>query len=306
MDVEAPQTEGIVVTPSPSDLRLLTCSVSTAEVDLSDVELSSIGGPLSLRESPDDLFVGDYRPVLGQRPELTIRKLDELQGALHRFMTAGESYISESAQGDEERSLEVRTCEQYLTSDRRDVCWVRYLDTRTETFLVPNLLVFDVAHEGMPINVLGDAQRMERFFAGEVRVVLTSGSEGAEVGIFATPECGPELVEHFLAAIRGADQASYLFYLWQRELSAFFNAHGLTIFQDAPEDFVRDETTTSCVSHGCGPLAGSDYLNLEVSLRDPCNPLLLSLFGSRSIACRMVFNAQSGRSWQRPHFEWRV
>jgi hypothetical protein len=300
------QTSCVDAAASPSDLRLLTHSFDTTEVDISGYNLPSLGQPSLVRESPDDLFVDEYRLVLGERSRRTLQKLDEPRRALNRFMISGDSYLSDRGKDDTEPLLVAHTCDQFMTRDGRDVCWVRYLDTRSEAFLAPNLRLFDSNGGGIGSEDLTDAQRVERFFAGDVRVVLTARDEGAEVEIFATPECESELIEHFLLAIRGTDHASYLHYLWQREVSGVLQANGLSVFHDSPDDFVRDETVTSCVSHSSGSQGVADCLDLEVTARDPRNPLFVSLCGAQSIACRMIFHPDAGRSWQPPRFEWSV
>lgn len=294
----------LVVGASSSDPRLQAFSIDTSRVEPGDLLLAPLSLPAIPQDSPDDYFAQEYSMVLGERSAGALRVLDEPRIALTRYMTMGEGYLSGGAQGESDSLLEVRSCDQYMTRDRRTLCWVSYRDRGSEAFLVPNLSLLSVDGDGLSAENGGEAARYERFFDGEARVVITAGDDESSVDIFASPACGREMVDHFLLAIRGAEQASYLRHLWQCEVARFLEANGIGLFHGSLEDLVRDETITTCVSHSCGSLGVPDSLELEVMPLDAQVPLFMSIFGGRSVTGRMIFAPHEGGRWQPPRFEW--
>jgi hypothetical protein len=251
----------LVVSASSPDPRL-QFSIDTSCVEPSEFLASSLVLPPVRRESPEDYFSQHHGMVLGERSSRALRALDEPLRALVRYMTMEGGYLSAGVDGESEPRFEVRSCDQYNTNDRRHLCWVSYRDRDTEAFVVPNLSLLNVEGDTTVSEDGADTARIERFFDGEARVVITADGDRSSVEIFATPECEQEIVEHFLLAIRGAGQASFLHHLWLGEVTRFLEANGLSLVHDSVEDFVREGTHTGCVSYGCSSPGVADYLDL--------------------------------------------
>lgn len=293
-----------LATPAPaSDPSLMSYRCDTRQVNSFDIDLSPVIVPVPKPDSTDDLFASEYQMVLGDRPQGFVRTVEELQGMVHHLMMSGERY---SFGGPEEGSggvLELRTCSQYMNSDRKLVGWMSYRDTTSEAFVIPNFDLLERSGEDLRGREVHDTERYERFFAGEARVLLMAGAEEGSIGVFATPECEPEMIEHFLAAIRGGTQASFLNYLWQREFQRYLGGHGIEMDGDDRLHVFRDEVDVRCISHTDGDSGSS--LELQVSLCNPDNTLFVEVFGNKSITCRMIVVPQGSSSWRRPRFEWR-
>ena len=130
-----------------------------------------------------------------------------------------------------------------------------------------------------------------------------AGADEGSIGVFATPECEREMIEHFLVALRGGPQASFLKYLWQREFQRYLGVHGIEMEGDDSFHVFRDEVDVRCMSTSDGD-SGCSF-ELQVRLRNPDNTLFVEVFGSKNITCRMVVVPQGSSSWRRPRFEWR-
>jgi len=296
----------LVVGASSPDPRLQAFSIDTSRVEPADLLLAPLSLPPIPRDSPDDYFALKHSMVPGERSARARRALNKPLRALARYMTMEDGYLSAGADGESEPRFEVRSCDQYITHDRRHLCWVSYRDRDTEAVVVPNLSLLNVEGDTTVSEDAADTARIERFFDGEARVVITSDGDRSSMEVFATPECEREIVEHFLLAIRGAGQASFLHHLWLGEVTRFFEANGLSLVHDSVEDFVRKRTCTACVSYGCSSPGVADYLDLEVSVVEPRDPFFMSMFGARSVMCRMVFAQQDGARWVPPRWEWSV
>ena len=274
----------------------------TTQIDLSDVTVSPVVSPQAIRESPDDLFASEYRMVLGDRPSRSMRTIEELQGLVHGVMMAGERYSFQESEGGDRGVLELRTCSRYLSEDSKIVGWMSYQDASSGVFVVPNLALLERYDGSRVTEEIEDADRYERFFEGEARVLLIGGAEEGAIDIFATPECEREIVEHFLTAIRGGPQASLLHHLWSRELQRFLGVSLESGERESFADFVRHDVITRCVSHSDG--FGESSILLEISLRDPEAPLFRELFGKPTLECKMIMGQREATRWMCPRFEW--
>lgn len=297
------QTVSYVTAGSVAGADFGSYRCDTTQIDLSDVTVSPVVSPQVIRESPDDLFASEYRMVLGDRPSRSMRTIEELQDVIHGVMMAGDRYsFGESEDGDR-GVLELRTCSRYLSEDSKIVGWMSYRDASSEVFVVPNLDLLERDSGSRVTEEIQDADRYERFFEGEARVLLSGGADEGAIDIFATPECEREIVEHFLTAIRGAPQASLLYHLWSRELRRFLGASLESRERESLADFVRHDVITRCVSHTDG--FGESSILLEISLRDPEAPLFRELFGKPTLRCAMIMDQREATRWKCPRFEWR-
>jgi len=298
-----PHTVSFVTAGPASDPSLVSYRCDTTQVDISEIEISPVIVPVRGRDSTDELFASEYRIVLGDRPKGFLRTVEELQGMVHHLMMSGDRY---SLGGSEEGSrgvLELRTCSQYMSSDRKLVGWMSYRDTSSEAFVITNHALQERSGASSLSSEVHDSERYERFFMGEARVLLIAGAEEGSIGVFATPACEREMVEHFLVALRGGAQASFLNYLWQREFQRHLSAHGIEMEGDARTHLFRDHVVARCVSITDG--GGGSSLDLQVSLRNPDKTLFVEVFGTDNITCRMIVAPQESRSWRCPRFEWR-
>jgi hypothetical protein len=300
---QSPHTVAFVTAGPASDPSFMSYSCDTTQVDISAMELSTVIVPVDARDSTDDLFASEYQMVLGDRPTGFVRTVEELQGMVHHLMMSGDRYSFGGADDGSGGVLELRTCSQYINRNQKLVGWMSYRDTNSEAFVIPNLALLERSGEGAHTSEVPDSERYERFFEGEARVLLIAGAEEGSIGVFATPQCEREMVEHFLVALRGGAQASFLNYLWQREFERYLGAHGVDMEGDARLHVFRDEVVVRCLS--CNDGDGGSSVDLEVSLRDPDNTLFSEVFGSKNIICRMILAPQTSSSWRRPSFEWR-
>lgn len=300
---QIPHTVSFVTAGLASDPSLMSYRCDTTQVNISEIDLSPVIVPVGGRDSTDDLFASEYHMVLGDRPQGFVRTVEELQGMVHHLMMSGDRYAFGGPEDGSGGVLELRTCSQYMNSERKLVGWMSYRDTTSETFVIPNFDLLERSGGGLRASEVHDSERYERFFFGEARVLLMAGAEEGSIGVFATPECEREMIEHFLVALRGGPQASFLKYLWQREFQRYLGVHGIEMEGDDSFHVFRDEVDIRCMSTSDGD-SGSSF-ELQVRLRNPDNTLFDEVFGSKSITCRMVVVPQGSSSWRRPRFEWR-
>lgn len=286
---------------SESGLEPYCCD--TTQIDLSDVMVSPVPSPTSTRESPDDLFASEYQMILGELPPRSMRTIEELQGVVHGVMMGGARYSVGASDEEPEGALELRSCSRYITEDEKLVGWMSYRDVASGEFVIPNLALLERYDQYLHRDEIEDSDRYERFFAGEARVLIVGGAEEGSIDIFATPECEPELVEHFLVAIRGAPQASLLHHLWLRELERFLGVSMEGFEIESLGDFMRDDVVTRCVSHTDG--FGESSILLQISPQDPEDQIFQEMFGRPTLECAMIMCRREATPWMRPRFEWR-
>ena len=132
------------VTAGPaSDPSLMSYRCDTTQVDISEIEISPVIVPVDGRDSTDDLFASEYHMVLGERPKGFVRTVEELQGMVHNLMMSGDRYAFGGPEEGSSGVLELRTCSQYMNSDRKLVGWMSYRDTNSEAFVIPNLALLE-------------------------------------------------------------------------------------------------------------------------------------------------------------------
>jgi hypothetical protein len=193
---------------------------------------------------------------------------------------------------------DLRPCLHYLDKDERLIGWMQFCDTSSEAVVVPNFELLEVAGGSGLCWEFSDEERFERFLMGEPRVLLTAGEEGGSVTLFANPECAEEIVEHFLRALRGVPQASFLNFLWRREVERFLGESA-----GEHERVDHDALVTTCIAHTSWD--GGSCIELQVTSRDGESSYLRELVGRDLLQCRLIFPSPESTSWKPPQFEWR-
>lgn len=289
----------IVAAPSPGDLGALQVWHTTDAQQESEILLAAAHTPGGRQvESLDDVFAELYRYRGISSGHYTAQLLESAGGVIEGI--AQGAMCGDNVLGG---SNQIAAClgRAGISVNGRVVRWLVLKDEDQGGYVIPHLpalrseLTFD---HRLGIENPGN----EVFQFGEARLVLLVDGSVVRVEVLAALECLDEAVEHFLRALRGSGESSFVQDMWESELLCFLEEQ--KALDDVGQElthYIRESVETKCIGHSSSER--EDWILLQLKPSEALQPRFSELWGERHVSCRLVLRSGDD-NYIRPRFIW--
>lgn len=299
---DALESFSLLVTPPVSREVEPAFTINSLELQDSDLLVTSLPIDTALSESPDDVFaesfMGEFRGASEVAPEV----LEFLIEALHECM-------GQDLEEGEIASVRFKTRAGGRGGATEDgpVRWISIKDSESGESLLPDFQQLTKGSHALD-NSSERASVIERFNFGEARVLALIKEDGVAFAPFATRECLPEAIEHFIAALRGSGAPSLLHHWWEMDLAELLTERGLTdeVGEDGVQAWLSSELCTQIAYFTVSTEGGRQMLQLKISPRNEDDQIFKWLFGVRELICDLTFEDSQSGIMCPPRSDWRL
>lgn len=260
--------------------------------------------PTFTQDSPDDLFSERFGVVPGGGIAFDPKLSAFLDRALAQIVSEG-LFDFESA---EPQGLAIRRGGSGTLSDELAVRWLSYIEAQTESSLLPDFHAVQAIANAESSELEVDVQGVERFSSGEARVLMIGEGEDIGLAVFVPAVCRAEAIEHFIRAVAGSREPSFLYNALEQEVVRVLEGDtpvGSKDYQDVLI-WIRANLFWSVAGFNsvvtCG--AASESVVLDLAMTDPESQDFLETFGVPQLRCTVSFGNAQGALVERPTFEW--
>lgn len=288
--------------PEPSPL-LETFQVATSPGMALDETLFPASPP-PRQDSPDDLFSERFGVVRKESVSLDPQVVTFLDTTLAQVISQG-LFDLDSA---EPQGLAIRRGGSGTLSGELAVRWLSYTEAQTESSLLPDFNALQAIANADSPELEVDIQGVERFFSGEARVLMIGESEDIGLGVFVPAACRGEAIEHFIRAVAGSGEPSFLYHSLEQEVVRVLDGDrpiGSKDYQDVLI-WIRNNLSWVVVGFDSYVTGGttSERVVLDLVMTDPESQDFLATFGVPQLRCTVSLGNAQGALVERPTFEW--
>ena len=257
-----------------------------------------------LTESPDDLFSQRFGVSSHGRLSFDPQVAALLDAAILQVVSDGLFDLASA----EEQGVSIRRGGAGSVSGELSVRWISYTEAQTEASLLPDfnalIAVTSVGCSESEIEVQG----VERFTTAEVRVLMLGEDDDVALGVFVPSACRGEAIDHFLKALSGSGEPSFLYNALEREMVRVLDGDTALDSKDYLElltwfranlawSVVRLEEAVSYNVH-------TESVVIELMMKDHVGYDFSGAFGTPTLRCNVSFGSPKGALVERPLFEW--
>ena len=293
-DVRAEASEGVAA--------LETFQIAT----LPSVELenSLYGASPSIQESPDDLFAHRFGVVPLGRISFDPQVAEVIDGTLVQVLSEGLFDFDNT----ETQAFSVRRGGSGTLSDELSVRWLSYTEEQTQSWLLPDFNAVQAMLNAESPDLEVDVEGVERFTAAEARVLMIGEGDEIGLGVFVPTACRAEAIEHFVRAIAGSGEPSFLYNALEQEVVRVLDGDtsiGSKNYQDVLL-WIRANLSWSvvCFEGAASCSATAESIVLDLMMNDPESQAFTETFGTPALRCKISFGNPQGALVERPSFEW--
>lgn len=260
--------------------------------------------PSRIQESPDDLFAVRFGVAPRTPTSFDPQVASFLDLALIRVISEA-LFDMDSA---EPQGLSIRRGGSGSVSSDMSVRWISYTETQTESSLLPDFNAIQVLASAESPQTEVEIQGVERFSSGEARVLMIGEGEEVALGVFVLAACRAEAIEHFIRAVAGSGEPSFLYNALEQEVvrrldgdtpvgSKDYNDVLIWIRASLAWSVVSLDSAISCT-------LAAESIVLKLRMADPDSDVFVESFGSPTLTCKVTFGNPDGALVERPTFEW--
>ncbi|MEY4701399.1 MAG: hypothetical protein RL326_1586 [Pseudomonadota bacterium] len=258
----------------------------------------------SIQESPDDLFAHRFGVVPRGTISLDPQVAEVLDRTLVHVLSEG-LFDFDSA---EPQGLSIRRGGSGVLSDGLAVRWVSFTEEQTQSWLLPDFNAVQAMVNAESPDLEVDVQGVERFAAAEARVLMVGEGDEIGLGVFVPAACRAEAIEHFVRAIAGSGEPSFLYNALEQEVVRVLDGEttiGSKDYQDVLT-WIRANLSWSvvCFDSSASYSNTAESIVLDLMMNDPESQDFLEAFGAPALRCRVSFGNPQSALVERPSFEW--
>jgi|GEM_PF-5996328 len=270
----------------------------------SELAETLVDAPLAPQESLDDLFFERYGVVGRGLITLDPDTVEFVDNTVSRVIAEGMFDFN----SPEVQSISIRRGGSGNVSGVLAVRWLSFAEDQTQSYLLPDYNVVQAIATEESQGLLVDVQGVERFTAAEVRVLMIGEGEDIALGVFVPSACRAEAIEHFMRAVAGFREPSFLYSALEQEVRRILDGArdiGSDYYQDSLT-WIRANLTWSveCFDSTTSCYATSESLVLELRIADPESEVFIENFGSPFLRCKISFGNPHNALVARPAFHW--
>jgi hypothetical protein len=258
----------------------------------------------SIQESPDDLFAHRFGVVSRDRVSLDPQVAEVVDGTLVQVLSEG-LFDFDSA---ETQGFSIRRGGSGTLSDELAVRWLSYIEEQTQSWLLPDFNAVQAMLNAESPDLEVDVQGGERFTTAEARVLMIGEGDEIGLGVFVPTACRAEAIEHFVRAIAGSGEPSFLYNALEQEVVRVLDGEtpiGSKNYQDVLI-WIRANLSWSvvCFDSSASWSANAESIVLDLMMNDPESQDFMETFGTSALRCRVSFGNPQSALVERPSFEW--
>jgi hypothetical protein len=256
----------------------------------------------SIQESPDDLFAHRFGVVSRDRVSLDPQVAEVVDGTLVQVLSEG-LFDFDSA---ETQGFSIRRGGSGTLSDELAVRWLSYIEEQTQSWLLPDFNAVQAMLNAESPDLEVDVQGGERFTTAEARVLMIGEGDEIGLGVFVPTACRAEAIEHFVRAIAGSGEPSFLYNALEQEVVRVLDGEtpiGSKNYQDV---LIRANLSWSvvCFDSSASWSANAESIVLDLMMNDPESQDFMETFGTSALRCRVSFGNPQSALVERPSCEW--
>ncbi len=257
-----------------------------------------------IQESPDDLFSHRFGVVSLERVSFDPEVAEVVDGTLVQVLSEG-LFDFDSA---ETQGFSIRRGGSGTLSDELSVRWLSYIEEQTQSWLLPDFNAVQAMVNAESPDLEVEVQGVERFTGAEARVLMIGEGEEIGLGVFVPTACRAEAIEHFVRAIAGSGEPSFLYNALEQEVVRVLDGDtpvGSKNYQDVLM-WIRANLSWSvvCFDSLASYSATAESVVLDLMMNDPESQAFTEAFGTTALRCKISFGNSQGALVERPSFEW--
>jgi hypothetical protein len=257
-----------------------------------------------IQESPDDLFAYRFGVVPRRNFSFDPQVADVVDASLVQVLSEGLFDLDSVAP----QGFSIRRGGSGALSEDLAVRWLSYTEEQTQSWLLPDFNAVQAMVNAESPDLEVDVQGVERFTVAEARVLMIGEGDEIGLGVFVPAACRAEAIEHFVRAIAGSGEPSFLYNALEQEVVRVLDGEtpvGSKDYQDVLT-WIRANLSWSVVCfHSSASYSNTaESIVLDLMMHDPESQDFLEAFGAPALRCRVSFGNPQSAFVQRPSFEW--